>query len=286
MLRTFTILTAFLYASTLSMAAHGQRLETTFVNDCLGEITAPGIFILQKDLTAFPSITGPDGFGAPCFIVSSVRVKIKLNGFDIIPDGFGVPVEGIRIAASRVQVLGPGVIGVFDVGIQIAAVSDVKVREILFLQNETGIQLTSTSNSVIEGNILWANGVGIILDEMASDNIISGNEVFSNAEFGIFLEGSANNNTVSRNNVSSNGIEAPDGLGSNIVLNEDTEFNIVQDNIALDRRGDPMTGFDIVDVGTSLNNVVSNNVCEFGEPEAVCPATAGEPIPRFEGLHF
>ena len=51
MLRTLTILTAFLVAATLSMMAHVQAAPT-LVTTCPGTISAPGVFILQNDLTA------------------------------------------------------------------------------------------------------------------------------------------------------------------------------------------------------------------------------------------
>lgn len=262
MLRTLTILTALVIAAGLTSVA-GVQAKPTAIAAC-GTINAPGQYFLSGDIVATGlciDITAGAG-----------RAKLNLNGFTITGNGTGL---GISVAANNVQILGPGAIEGFDTAILIGAVSNVKVREVVVVDNDLhGIDLDGTTDSVIERCVVVQNGSDGIRLLGASNNMIERNEVMVNTQRGILLANAALNNIIQANNVSGNG-------AGNILLAGGAINNLVQDNIAF------AVGSSVdINNSNSAPNIFSNNLCEFGFPVTVCYKSGGVPLPDFNIDHF
>jgi uncharacterized repeat protein (TIGR01451 family) len=89
-------------------------------------------------------------------------------------------------------------------GIYLDAVEHCNISDNNATNNSYGIQLNSSSNNTLSGNIANSNGNdGIHLFSSANNNLIN-NTASSNVAYGIYLWHSSNNNTVTGNTANSN----------------------------------------------------------------------------------
>jgi len=109
-----------------------------------------------------------------------------------------------------------------------------------------GINLSSSSNNTISGNMVQGNYYGIYLDS-SSKNTISGNMVQGNSYYGIFLS-SSSNNTISGNTCQDNGSCGIDLTSSS---KNTISGNMCQDN-----------GSCGIYLDSSSNNTISGNMCQ------------------------
>jgi parallel beta-helix repeat protein len=133
----------------------------------------------------------------------------------------------------------------------------------------TGVELSGRSNVTIKNlriSLFWD---GIVLWNSES-NLIHGNNMSANRNFGIALWNFSNHNTISENNVTANG---QDGIGLDLSSYNLIHNNIVaahyQDGIILDAYSDNNTiswnqvvnnGFGIELYDSSNNTIIQNNL--------------------------
>ena len=86
-----------------------------------------------------------------------------------------------------------------------------------------GIYLKNANNgSIIDNNLLFNNGSGLIL-ENSKNNTITENQIVNNTENGMFFFCESKNNTIYANNIANNTIKG-------IEFNQSTSWNIIYNN--------------------------------------------------------
>jgi parallel beta-helix repeat protein len=92
---------------------------------------------------------------------------------------------------------------------------DVHLQGFTILNGTVGINLNSTLNSYVEGNIVTSTSIGIKLT-YSSSNTIYGNNISACSGFGIHLDDTTGDNLIIHNNFMFNGIQAYDEGTNNL----------------------------------------------------------------------
>jgi parallel beta-helix repeat protein len=92
---------------------------------------------------------------------------------------------------------------------------DVHLQGFTILNGTVGINLNSTQNSYVEGNLVTGTSIGIKLT-YSSSNTIYGNNISACSGFGIHLDDTTGDNLIIHNNFLFNGIQARDEGTNNI----------------------------------------------------------------------
>ncbi len=247
------VMVAFVVVATLISVAD-VRAQSMGINGCQ-DITESGrTFLTAKIVQAAPG---------DCIVVKAKKVKIDMSSFAII--GFNGTNVGIRVddnAADGFQLVGPGAISNFDIGILLGSVSKPKIREVVIGPNsQRGVAMVGTLDGVVRENVIYDHpGQGILITDGARGNTVRRNAIVSNS-FGVqMLLPGTSDNILEFNNVSGNtndGIQifntAGDGnvIDSNIIVSnggfdinvEDDPADVdVTDNVCLTENGAPMPG--------------------------------------------
>ena len=268
MFRKLSILLGSVFIGVLSFPSFVEAAPPTSITNCLHEITSPGVYELQNDLTCIGNFA--------IRISGTSNVRIRLNGHTI--DGDGTGEHGITTQGGplqNIQITGPGKVQNFTGnGIEFLDVTRGRITKVIVSNNDNGIVVQSSSENVtVENNIVFGHtNRGIIVNTNSANNFIFNNEVFDNAT-GISVQIQSDNNIIQGNNASAN--------GTNIFIlgggpMNQSIGNIVQNNIAL--------GSSVEDIEANVvqnANTIIDNVCEISDPGEGCPDLA-----NFEVMHF
>lgn len=156
-------------------------------------------------------------------------------------------------------------------GVQLLSTTNSIIARNNIANNEYGIRLDSSSNNSVSGNSIANNGVGIDLGPSSNNNRISGNNITANNEYGIRLSSSLNN-SVSGNSIANNRFGIDLGLSSNnnsISGNNITANNVSGITVWYSSNNNSIIGNNITnnEYGISIysssdNNVYRNNFVE------------------------
>lgn len=119
--------------------------------------------------------------------------------------------QGIFISASAtLATIEHAIIRNATRGVEVFGNSSVSITHSELSDNSVGIYLTDSSPQIIQNNIITANDTGINVRHASSPLIGGGNEIFSNAQYGIYLSGNWTPSTqpapiINGNSIHSNG---------------------------------------------------------------------------------
>lgn len=205
------LLSASFLATLVVMSPEAARADSTPVSQCGQELSQPGDYHLAQDL-------GPcTGHGV---VITASDVRFTLAGHtlsgvssqascDLDNPQTGVDV---RNPATGVRVSGGTVTGFVD-GILVTSGSRVTAMRVAD-NCEFGVLVTGTGSRV-DTSIVSGSDDGILLCE-AQGAVVTSNEVFGNARYGVLMScdvGANDQNRVVRNILRDNGLPAGDGGG-------------------------------------------------------------------------
>ena len=186
-------------------------------------------------------------------------------------------VEGIRVSASGVKILGPGKITNCGRAVTLAG-NNTTIEDLTLTHNQTGIVLLGGNPLLRHNMIVNNNGNGIELNSM-SGAILRENYIAGNGNWGVtnITGGSVtfDGNFILGNGSGGIGELGPSGgwsatLSNNVILGSGTWSN---------RTGNPATWTPGLDLSLRDNNdyFVGTNICETSSPSGLCP----HPLPPF-----
>lgn len=243
------------------------RLEGYITIEADGGIDPPGAPIMTFDnltYTFTDNITSVnDGIA-----IERSNITIDGNGYALkgnrAIDGMGVHWSGLDNITLRYTIIKSFFYGIRAVStlhnsilennltaniycIELSSSSDNIVSGNIMEHSEnSGIRLYSSSNNILTGNNIGNNGYGIILSD-SSINTISGNNVTNSGGYGFWLS-SSHSNILSRNNVTETG-------QTGIYLQTSDKNTLSENNVA-------NTHYGIFLSASSGNTMSSNNVTE------------------------
>jgi parallel beta-helix repeat protein len=171
-------------------------------------------------------------------------VYVLTKDITSIADGIVIDRDNVTLAGQGHTIEGTGT--AFTVGVFLSKRNGITLRNLRVTGYHYGMELDSSSNIEISGNVIEANrGDGIFLNEVSYVNL-TWNSVVSNLADGIFLYWYSNSNDLSRNIIKDNnyrGIDLFSGCQNNTVIEND----IISNN---------MTG---IYLSASSNNTIYHN---------------------------
>jgi hypothetical protein len=246
----FTLATLFLLLPLAATSAHAQTQITT----CGTFITAPGEYVLAKDLT---------GCKAGVIIGAGAHdVVLSLAGHRITGAGTADAIAGIKTqsGATRIRIQGPGVISNFGAknagGVLLYSTGAQEITAVTCTQNNWGF-IFGRGTVRVHGNVATNNvdGFFVLITDRGSvevsDNLASGNREDGIASGSIRGEVRITHNTVAFNG--RYGISAEEGSAENEILS----------NTALGNGA-----FDLFDGNRDCQNMWADNT--FGTSSGPC----------------
>jgi parallel beta-helix repeat protein len=206
------------------------------ISGCGTNISDPGAYVVSNDLLTCPGVA---------IVIQASNVSLNLAGNEISCEQIDgrLDVGILATGVSDIQVRG-GTISRCDNGVQFSAVtgsqisdvtfyqmsrdldlnfgggaillfggSDNAISGILSTQNVIGIGLFNSHNNRLTGNEVSENtgippfifGMGIVMSQFSSGNIVNGNTARYNSDAGIVISGAASGNTVRGNEIGNSG---------------------------------------------------------------------------------
>ena len=174
--------------------------------------------------------------------VNISRLTIQ-NGYHTPHITYGIKVGGWEDDCNHVKIY-DNIVSDNDIGIFLYYSSNSIVFDNLIFDNYRGIDIALSNDNHIEGNSLFNNEVGVSIGTNANNNMIYDNEIYNNSFCGISVGWSIHNKIVG--NMLSCNNEA------GIRLDSSNHNNIIGNHIASNRRDG------IVLYGSNSNKVVGN----------------------------
>jgi parallel beta-helix repeat protein len=215
----------------------------TSVSSCPVTITAPGAYVVTKDLTC----------SGDAITIAASNVDLDLGGHTLSGDGSGdgihvqgaSPVYNVSIHRGTVQRFADGIfLGFFALNCTISSVTASQNTDIgIFLShangntvlgntisqtgagNGTGISLDASNGNTVTGNTASGNYAGIDVSDNSTGNTVSRNTATANRGQGIRLLFGATQNTIQENTCSGNGTGISVGAFGNDGVNQNTIQN-------------------------------------------------------------
>lgn len=116
---------------------------------------------------------------------------------NIVSDGDGIVIEKSSITFDGNGYTVQGNHG--GNGLSLTSISDVTIRNTNVQGFYYGVFLAPASQSIIAGNNITANDIGIVLISSSDYNNIAGNNIKQNDAYGIYVDSSSNNNIYHNN---------------------------------------------------------------------------------------
>jgi len=170
----------------VSNVAHAA--PPTAITTCGFEITTPGQYYLANDLLGCPG----DGI-----IIAASGVRLRLDGHAIQGSGDDHGISASGQAAILIQ--GPGTIAGFGVGVSFVNVDFSNVIDVTATRNDDGFFVASSSDNMVQGNVVTENSHNGIVIVGGSENKVVNNLLTNNRDLGIFLSGFTDLNEVHAN---------------------------------------------------------------------------------------
>lgn len=294
-----------------------ERAEATDISGTItSTLTISDDSELVGDVSCNVPLTAADSKGvASCIAFGASHITLHLNGHTLMgpvdpPTNCSLPTDatfgvGIYVnGQTDVKIEGPGVIQHFQRwGIALRPGTRVTVRKVTVNRNcWSGIQVTSTSDSTFEENILTNNAAGsngaacggICLNNSDKNRfhkcIFHGNGSLDyangNVDFGIGFEGSSSENLVEENDIggNTNGVLFFNTSSDNVVRRNfivgNPSAQVIKTFVASNQRG--------ADIAfrasfTGANNVLEDNFC-LTYLQGAGPATLPCPNIKTEGV--
>ncbi|WP_255193205.1 right-handed parallel beta-helix repeat-containing protein [Natronobeatus ordinarius] len=222
-------------------------------------ITEPGVYELDDDLT----LPGDE----PAVIVASSDVVFDGNGHTITSESGGTAIAAQHVENVTVRDL---TLENWQYGIEFEHVENALIEDVTAIDiGQSGIWLTTVTDSTVRNNDLIENRDGIVLRESSTGNLVESNTVAENRRYGFAVRHSSDN-TLSNNDVT--GVEdhgffvTSSSSGNKLVENTVTDSgsswgdsgfhvrgddNVLEDNVAT---GSYSEGFGIRGDGNALEN--------------------------------
>jgi len=214
-----------------------------------------------------------------CINVTAPGVTISLGGFSMTGNGTG---SGIYIAPGKtgVQVIGPGYISGFNIGVVDLGNSALIQSATIFSNAAGGIFLSAVDGSVAADNYVVKNGVFGILLQNTTNSVAQYNTASTNGTFGIWVQNNSTTATLSSHNDIVGNEANQNVLGIWVGYNgtpacpavPPSTFNILVNNNPVDSNTQIGIG---LQCNTAQNTTVLNNVASLGEPLGGYDGTAG-----------
>ena len=192
-------------------------------------------------------------------VENQTGLAIDLNGYNITGPGVESKMSGIVIEGSKnVRITGKGTINNFQAGILNKGDNN-SISNTVLAENEIGIFISDTSSSVIYGNHLMKNIIGLASHSSNGLRIVS-NFMDSNQMAGISFVKS------NENQITSNTLK---GSINGIFLDSQSSNNIIGHNTATNNSNADLNNGHGLPPGKN-NNSFDKNTCKKSVPYGIC----------------
>ena len=121
----------------------------------------------------------------------NINDSIVVERDNIVVDGAGYTLQGT---------------GAGSIGMHLVFRNNVTIRDIEIKDFQYGVILESSSDVTVSGSHITDNGVGGIQIYLSSNNMIFGNNITANNDYGIAINYGSSNNSISENDVMANSL--------------------------------------------------------------------------------
>lgn len=259
------------------LAGIGGGVASADAIGCGTQLLVPGSYQLSQDLQC----AGGDG------IVVGGGVSLDLNGHTVAGPG----VSGIRVLGASATVTNtssaPGTVTGFLEGVTLDGSRGATVNRLTLVGNGRGINFAVASENLVSGNLITrstsdgirlgisggntirnnaisGNGSGVGLADASNGNLITGNDVSKNRNFGVSVFCGSDANTISGNSITkttggeAHGIIVRSGSDGTQVTGNGVNLNGA-DGIHVDQSGNCQNSADdVVPQGTLIRGNAAN----------------------------
>jgi parallel beta-helix repeat protein len=221
-----------------------------------------GTIYIRSDGSVDPATAPIQRDGNVYTLTGNINGSIVVERENIVVDGAGYTLQGT----------GSGK------GIELADRSNVTIQHVEIKEFDDGIWLFNASNNIITGNTITANNQWGIRLAGSSNNTVSGNNITNNDYGGIVFTDS-NNNIISGNNITDNFVGIDFTASENNIVSGNYIANN-DDGIHLENMHNSIIGNTITNnsdkgiflYGAGSNNIIGNNITNnvYGILVSIC----------------